>query len=279
MSCLYRIKENQAHFTNTEKRIASYIIDHKMETLTMSVQELAAEVKTSPAAIIRFSKKVGYSGFSELKLALAQDRSQDTTHDFDDVITASDSLNTMIKKVEYENNMTFTKTYKLLNQKVFSEAVEKIKQARRVYLVGLGGSGIVCEDLYQKFVRVNIDVVYYQDFHLLMSALTFADENDVCIALSYSGETREVVNAQMQALERKAATIGISQVGVSSLSRYSHYMFYVPKEEQTLRLGSMSSRFAMLAITDLLYLELARKNADETRKRIIDTRRTIEKIR
>ncbi|HEY4537874.1 MAG TPA: MurR/RpiR family transcriptional regulator [Erysipelothrix sp.] len=279
MSCLYRIKANQAHFTNTEKKIATYIIDHKVEVLMMSVQELASAVKTSPAAIIRFSKKVGYSGFSELKLALAQDRSQESPEDFDEVITASDSLKTMIKKVEYENKSTFTKTYKLLNESVFSEAVEKIKNARRVYLVGLGGSGIVCEDLYQKFVRVNLDVVYFQDFHLLMSSLTFASEEDVCIAISYSGETREVVAAQMQAVERKATTIGISQLGASSLSKVTDFMFYVPNEEKSLRLGSMSSRFAMLAITDLMYLELARKNVNDTRKRIIETRRTIEKIR
>ena len=279
MSCIYRIKESESRFTTTEKRIAEYIIGNKDATLRLSAKDLANEVNTSPAAIIRFSKKVGYSGFTELKLELAQDRSEEKNLDFDDVITASDSLDTMIKKVAYENNSTFEKTYKLLNQTVFGEAVEKIKKAKKVYLVGLGGSGIVCEDLYQKFIRLGIDVVFYKDFHLLMSALTYASKDDVCIALSYSGETKEVVNAQMHAMDRKASTIGISQLGNTSLSRYSDFMFYVPKEEQTLRLGSMSSRFAMLAITDLLYLEFARKDVEGTRKRIIETRKTIERIR
>lgn len=278
MSSLYRIKENKGSYTDTEDKIADYILKHRDDVIRMSAQELADEVKSSAAAIIRFSKKIGYSGFTELKLELAKAEEIDENFAFDRIIKESDSLKTVVKKSEHENMQTFKKTYRLLDLNDLAEVSHKLKTARTVYLVGLGGSGVVCEDLYQKLIRLNVNAHYFRDFHLLMSALTHATEDDLCLALSYSGETREVVLAQKQAYEQGLCTVGISQVGNTSLNRYSQNMLYVPKTEMPLRLGSISSRFAMLALTDLLYLELARQDISKTRKQIISTRETIEQF-
>lgn len=278
MSSLYRIKENKDSYTETEDKIADYILKNKEDVIRMSAQELAEEVASSAAAIIRFSKKIGYSGFTELKLELAKAEDLEEESDFDSLIKKSDSLKMVVKKSEVENIQTFKNTYRLIDLSVLEEVSQELKEARTVYLVGLGGSGVVCEDLYQKLIRLNVNAHYYRDFHLLMSALTHAEEEDLCIAISYSGETREVVSAQKQACEQGLTTVGISQVGPTSLNKYSQKMLYVPKTEKPLRLGSISSRFAMLALTDLLYLELARKDISNTRKHIISTRETIEQF-
>lgn len=278
MSSLYRIKENKGSYTETEDKIADYILENKESVIRMSAQELAGKVGSSAAAIVRFSKKVGYSGFTELKLELAKAEDLEEDEDFDSLIKESDSLQMVVKKSEIENIQTFKNTYKLLDYGILESITQKLKEARTVYLVGLGGSGVVCEDLYQKLIRLNVNAHYYRDFHLLMSSLTHAQDDDLCIAISYSGETREVVSAQKKACQQGLTTVGISQIGSTSLNRFSEYMLHVPKTEKPLRLGSISSRFAMLALTDLLYLELARKDLSNTRKRIISTRETIEQF-
>ena len=73
MSCLFKIKEAGALFTSTEQRIAEYILQNPEKVVEGSAQELARESDTSPAAWIRFSKKLGYKGLPALKMDLAKD--------------------------------------------------------------------------------------------------------------------------------------------------------------------------------------------------------------
>lgn len=73
MSCLYKIEQSKSMFTDTEKKISDYIMKHKHDVVNVSVQMLAKKTVTSSAAVIRFSKKIGYKGFTSLKVDLAKD--------------------------------------------------------------------------------------------------------------------------------------------------------------------------------------------------------------
>lgn len=277
MSSIYRIKENMGNYTATERKIADYILENKEYVISSSAQKLAVQIETSAAAIVRFSKRIGYDGFTHLKVELAKDRSEDD-EGFDNIIRQSDSIQTLVKKLEYENQTTFKNTYSLLNAKNLEMAIEKANKAKRIFIFGIGGSGIVASDLYQKLVRINVNVIYHQDFHLQISALTHAEKDDVSIALSYSGETKEIISAQKIAYEKGLCTISITQTGRTPLDRYSDFVFNIPKEEAELRLGSIASRFSMFALTDLIYLGIARKDTIDIRERIINTRKTIKKL-
>ncbi|MEG0415233.1 MAG: MurR/RpiR family transcriptional regulator [Erysipelothrix sp.] len=278
MSCIYRIKENMHTYTETEKKIADYILNNKDEVINFSSQRFAKEVDSSAAAVVRFSKKIGYKGFTHLKVELAKDQ-YDDDESIDKLIKEDDSSETMIRKALYSNHRTFTNTYKLINVPILEEAIDALKKARRVYLFGVGGSGVVCEDLYQKLIRIDIEARYFTDAHLEISALSFADERDVAIAISYSGVTREVVTAQKMASAQGVKTIAITQVGRSDLTKYSDMILNIPQEESELRLGSIASRFSMFAVSDLLYLGVAKENIEETRDKLVKTRQSVQSLR
>ena len=76
MNCLVQIKEAQKSYTSTEKIIAQYILEHYSDILNDSAQQLGEKTQTSAAAVIRFSKKLGYKGFSEFKINLAKSTQQ-----------------------------------------------------------------------------------------------------------------------------------------------------------------------------------------------------------
>lgn len=278
MSSIYRIKENMENFTETEMKIANYILEYTEEVIHLSSQMLAKKVDSSPASLIRFSRKIGYSGFSNLKLELAKDTGE-PIEPFDNLIRKEDTVKTMILKAKQGNIATFENTYKLLNESDIQLAFDLIKKAKKVYILGIGGSGIVCKDLFHKFLRINKDAVYHEDFHLNMSAITYITKDDLVIALSYSGETREIKLAQEAAKNRGAKTIAITQVGRNSLSKNCDLVLNIPKEESEFRLGSIASRFSMLAITDLLYFGTVKDDIQNTKEKIMDTRKNILNLR
>lgn len=275
MSCIFKIRESLPTCTSMEKRLADYIIKNKDQVINYSTQLLAEESNTSAATVVRYSKKLGYKGFQHLKIDLAKDNS-DEDFSFDNIILEDDSVDTLIKKSYVSNFKTLEQTYRLLNTTNIEKAVDVLCNCGTIYLVGVGGSAIICEDLVHKLTRINKKVVFYQNFHILLHTLTYIKSNDALIAVSYSGETNEVVDSVKIANKAGAPTIVITQFTKNTCSKLADIPLYVPTEEKEMRLGAISSRFSSFIISDLLYLGIAKEHVEDTKDKILKTRKTIK---
>lgn len=279
MSCKFKIKEASSSFTNTEKRIADYILTHQEETIHASAQSLGELTQTSAAALIRFSKKLGYDGFTALKVDLAKD-GEELDHAFVEVIDQNDSVEVMVRKAQGIMQQCVDQTYKLLNMQSLEHAINALLRSQHVYLFGVGGSGIVCNDLMQKLTRINRSVIYHEDLHVQMACAAHMNSDDVAIAISYSGETQNINAGIKYANSVGAATIAITKYDPkSTLSRLANIALYTPVQEKELRLGSITSRTAALIITDLLYYGVAKDSLQDVKDKLVRTRELIHEIK
>lgn len=279
MSCTFKIKEASACLTHTEQRIGEYICTHKEATIHASAQELADATNTSAAAIVRFSKKIGYKGFTAMKVDLAKDN-DDFEQDFDTLILQEDSVETLIKKAQLNNYQTADQTYKLINSQNLERAIDALVRAKNIYLLGVGGSGIVCNDLQHKLTRTNHNVIYHEDSHILMARIALINSDDVVLAISYSGETKEINTAIKHAKAMGATCIAITKFNhKSTLSKLANIILHVPNEEKELRLGAIMSRNSSLIITDLLYYGIAKTDVKLTKENLVKTRSLIQELK
>lgn len=279
MISVYRIREALENATATEKQIGEFVLENRDFVIDSSVQELAKAIGVSPAAIVRFSKKVGFKGFSNLKMLLAQDKSPHKPVVFDAIIQESDSLDMLMDKARISNLNTTDLTYKLLDREIYNETVNKLISARRIYLTGIGASHLIATDMFQKLVRIDQDVICVEEYNLFLSALANATPDDVLIGFSYSGVTPEVLYAFEIANEKGMFTSAVTQIGDNPLSRLADVTFTIPREETDLRLGSISSRYAMLHVVDLLYYGIVRDDFDKNRERLERTREVIKRYK
>lgn len=279
MISVYRIREAIETATATERQIGEFVLENRDFVIESSVQELAKAIGVSPAAIVRFSKKVGFKGFSNLKMLLAQDKSPQKTIVFDAIIQESDSLDTLMDKARLSNLNTTDLTYKLLDRETYNETVNRLIGARRIYLTGIGASHLVATDMFQKLVRIDQNVICVEEYNLFLSSLANATSEDVLLGFSYSGQTPEVLYAFELAKEKGMYTSAVTQIGNNALSKIANSTFTIPSEETDLRLGSISSRYAMLHVVDLLYYGIVRDDFDNNRTRLENTREVIKKFK
>ena len=278
MSCIYKIKEALNSFTSTEKAIADYILEHRSEMIEKSAQELGAITKTSAAAWIRFAQKLGYKGLTAMKVDIAKG-SQEEDELFSVIIEENDSLDTMVKKVYQMSLQHIDKTYKLLNNESLDSAINYCIHAKRVFLVGIGGSGIVCTDLMHKLTRINKEVIYHEDPHILLARIAHIQKEDVLIAISYSGETALVNSSVEYAKKNEAPVIAITQYNIrSTLANLANVKLYTPIVEKELRLGAIASRNSALSLTDLIYYGVAKMDFAKTKEDLIKTRNLIHEM-
>lgn len=277
MSCVIRIREAMAVLTETDLVIGNYILEHQSEVLNYSTQKLATLTKTSPSAIIRFSKKVGFTGFPQLKIELAKDVSNESS-EFDSILDPNEDMESLIKKAYQSNIQTIEKTYGLIDSVVIENAVEKLLNARTIYLFGIGGSGTVCEDFQHKLLRIGKTAIYYQDTHSQLTAVPSIGKDDLALFISYSGKTKEMITAAKWIKKGKISSIAITQSQYNELGKLVDLAITIPSEEKELRIGATSSRLSSLIIVDLLYYGVARHDKENTHKRLVKTREIIEEI-
>lgn len=278
MSSIFRIREGFSTYTDTEKRLADYILDHKEEVVNYSAQILGDKVNTSAAAVVRFAKKLGFKGYTALKVELAKDQTTDQV-DFDDIIKTEDTVSVMVKKANAMNLKTIEQTYKLINTDVLEEVIGKLIEADTIYLFGVGGSGIVCDDLLNKLIRINKRAIFNKDPHIQLAGATHITSKDVAIGVSYSGNTKEINTAMNQAEKMGAYTVGITQMSKSKMSKICEALLHVPSEEKELRLGAIQSRNSSLIITDLLYYGITKADIAHSKDSLRRTRDLISDIR
>lgn len=278
MSCIFKIREGFDNFTNTEKKLASYILENRVSVVNQSAQELSKNADISPAAVVRFSKNLGYKGFTALKVDLARDKGE-AELDFSVIIEPNESTEHIVSKICKSNKNTIEETLNLVNIDTLNKAIEALSKCRSIYLFGIGASGLVAMDLQYKLLRINKNVIYQNDAHIQLASSVHMGPEDVAIAISYGGESKEVNLAIKKAKDNGAETIIITKYNKNSLTKLGDMMLYIPNEEKELRIGAISSRIAALTLTDILFLGVARENFYETEEHLIETRDIIEQLK
>ena len=275
MDCTLLIKESLDSLTPTEGRLANYLLDHSREVIHMSAKELSEQCGSSPAAVVRFSQKLGFKGFTALKLELARTSGQEEPDAFQSAIRDNDDMETIVRKAERIHLRNTSLTYQMVNVSVLSQAVEEICAGRRIHLFGVGASGLLAMDFLYKSSRIGIPAFYHSDVHTNLATASLLEPEDIVIAISYSGETMETVLAAKAAKERGSKVIAITQANRNTLARLADYPLYIPGEEREFRVGAMTSRTSGLLILDLLYLGIAKHDPERTQENLRQTRALI----
>src|SRR5271168_4036743 len=132
--------------------------------------------------------------------------------------------------------------------------VAALKQRGKIVIVGIGKSGNVGQKIAATLTSTGSTAVLLNSVDALHGDLGIINDGDVILALSYSGESEELLNL-LPALKRFSVKI-ISFTGntKSSLARHSDLSLNVrvPKEACPFNLAPTSSTTAMLVLGDAL---------------------------
>lgn len=281
MSCTPLLSALMGSLTPTEKRIATYLLDHGNDVMHMNAKQLGDACGVSPASVVRLAKKLGFNGFTSLKIDLARESVQPHSEPdaFKSAISEGDDMPSVIAKAEHIHLRNTSLTYQLLNPQVLQSAIDALLEGRRIHLFGIGASGLLALDFLYKGSRVGMPVFYCTDSHTNLATAALLGSEDVVIAISYSGKTPETLLAAQAASDNGATVIAITKASPNPLSRLASYSLYMPSEEGELRVGAMTSRMSGLLLLDLLYLGYVRRCPQNAQQSLDSTRNLIRGLR
>ncbi|WP_110114420.1 MurR/RpiR family transcriptional regulator [Bacillus sp. CGMCC 1.16541] len=278
-SVLKQIERQLDRFTEAEKVVAAFILEHAERVTHMTTKELAQSCGGSEASISRFCKRLGIQSFKIFKIELAKELSVRTVELVESPLQFHDDPTTVIQKVMFNTIQALQNTEKMLSVSSFTEAVEVLSDAGRIYLYGVGGSAVVALDFKQKLLRINVPAFQSEDNHMQMMMVANATKQDAVFVISTSGKTKEILDVLSVAKEREVRTILLTQNAPSPARRLADIVLTMSEEEQNLRIGTMTARIAQLAIVDALFIAICSERGQGLYERIIDTHQAVQRMK
>ncbi|HAJ33593.1 MAG TPA: transcriptional regulator [Candidatus Atribacteria bacterium] len=269
---ILRIKSQLTSLKPAERRVADYILNNINEVIHLSITKMAENVGVSEATIVKFCQHIGYSGYQELKIILAQAGEKEHREHIYGEIEANDDINIIIKKIFQIYSKSLNNTKELLQNTDIKTGIEMILKARRLYFFGFGASGIVAKDADLKFKRINYISEALIDNHKQKTIGALLTKEDVVIAISDSGRTKELIESLKIVKNTMAKIIAITSNLGSPITKLADITLLTSSQETPFRGSALASRMAQLAVIDVLFLGVATTEYDKTLEALTKTR-------
>ncbi|GHH97764.1 MurR/RpiR family transcriptional regulator [Neobacillus kokaensis] len=259
------IRSRYNAFTNTEKKVADYILENMQDVIYMSITDLADACHIGESSVFRFCKTMDLKGYQEFKIALAHSISkEEETPQLSGEITMQDSIGELSAKILANTVSALTETLNLINEQDISKAIDSMIKAERIHFFGVGASLMTAMEGKNKFMRITNKSECAIDSHLQIMSAALMTEKDVAVLISYSGSTKDTIEVAKILNERGVKIISITRFAKSPLTNYSDITLLCGANEGPLQGGSLSAKIAQLYLLDLLYAEYFKRTYKES---------------
>lgn len=275
---LLTIKKAYTTLSDYEKRVADFVLANADETLNLTVANLAKQTQVSEPTVIRFCRKLNFTGYQEFKIALAKGDvyGGETLKVIHEEVTPQDSVREISSKVISSHILAMQQTMAMINYERLEQFIDLILRAGHLDFFGLGGSGTVAMDVENKFLRTGINTRCCIDAHIQLIWTALRDKNDVIVIFSNSGTTRHFVKVMELARKNGVKLVLITSGSNTVLTRLADITFQIHASETSHKKEPSSSRIAMLAIMDVVATAIALEKQSDYIENIYKTRAALE---
>lgn len=217
---LHTIRENLGAYSKGHKRIAAYILDHYDKAAFMTAKRLGDTVGVSESTVVRFAAQLGYEGYPEMQKALQEIirgrlTSIQRIRASRDQISGRDILGTVM----HRDMAAIHNAIEQVDRKSFQQAVDKLLQARHIYLLGVRSSAYLAGYLHFYFHLIfpNVTLVQNAATGEIFEQLVRIGPNDVLVGISFPRYSKMAVSAVEFARSRGAEVIAITDSQMSPL--------------------------------------------------------------
>ncbi|WP_312039901.1 MurR/RpiR family transcriptional regulator [Macrococcoides bohemicum] len=265
-SVLGQITQMYDTFTPVEKRIADLMIDQPVKVVNLPIKEIAKMAGTSEAAIVRFSKRLGLSGIKVVKVELARELHTIDIEKKPSKIEFTDSVEVLKEKVFNNSIQALYNTEKILSPKLIDDAAQAIIKAKRMMIFGVGIAQVVGEDFRLKLAQIDKLAHIASDSFTAVSMLGNFEQGDVLFAITSSGRSKEIIEVIKYAKRQNVTIVLLTQKVPSPALRMADIALAMAKEENEIKVGTMTVRIVQLAIIDAVYLRIGSIQKEEVVK-------------
>ena len=243
--------------TELEQEIARYFLQPETSQDDLSSQQVTQKLHISQAALTRFAKKCGFTGYREFVFQYQHQASKPDTH--------SHKHSPLTKRVLRSYSIMREQTQDLIDEEQLERVAQLIDDAERVYFFGTGSSGLIAREMKLRFMRLGVVCEALTDQDGFAWTTSIMDENCLVLGFSLSGTTQSVLDSLLDAKEMGAKTILFTSAPNKNSQAYTETVL-VASHSQSSYIQRISAQLPMLILIDLIYAYFLEINRDSKEK-------------
>ena len=257
------LQQRQDDLTKSGRAVADYLIHHADEAQYLSISSLARECKVAEATVFRFCRALGFEGYHEMRIALAQANATGSLVNQQEPEPGA----TTASLCEHASALFLTAingTQNSLSPEAVEQAVDLMRSARQVFCLGQGGSMLLANDICARFSSLSNKFRTAGDSHLQILAASLMGPEDVVLFISYSGATRDMLETLRTAKDAGAKIILLTHYEDSPGAALADVVLRCGAQESPLDSGSIPIKVAVLYVGEVLLLRYMLDDPEKT---------------
>jgi DNA-binding MurR/RpiR family transcriptional regulator len=231
--------------TDAERRVGEYFLRNS-EAAYLSITDVVSDSGMGYGTIIRFCRRLGCSGFQEFKVLLAQELSN--------VGCGCDSADEIAQYAE-KIRVEIANTQKLLDRKIILQVCKAIMNAKITLIGAVAGSTSPASGFNYRLSRIGIHSNVISDGYNLAIRAAGLSKNDVFLAISYSGATKDILGAARIAESNNAVVISLTNFVHAPLVELADFSLFGASDRDPMSC-EVFSNISFNFVLDVLFSEL-----------------------
>ena len=257
------LQQRQGQLTRSGHAVADYLLQHADEAQYLSISSLARECNVAEATVFRFCRALGFDGYHEMRIALAQANATGTMSSQRELQPGA-STETLFEHASARLFTAINGTQNALSAEAVDEAARMLREAKQVFCFGQGGSMLLANDICARFSSLSNKFRTAGDSHLQLLSASLMTEEDVVLFVSYSGATRDMMETLRTAKASGAKIILLTHYEDSPGAALADVVLLCGAQESPLDSGSIPIKVAVLYVAEVLLLRYMLDDPQQT---------------
>ena len=260
--------DDKTNFSETEKLIADYIMENFRDIANLSTRQLAKKTFTSSAAIVRFSQKLGFEGYTDFKTKFLAEMMQRVSEPQDKFITDKDTVNKIVEKVIGIEIAALKDTHEKINKTQYLRALNYLSAAEHIDFYAMNNNLNLARMAAEDFIMANKYSSVNESTRMQYLSSYEVPKTHISFFISRTGENRILTDIAKNLKKQNATIFCITSAGKSTLANLSKVVFEVATSDKMEELGPRVFLTSAKFVIDTLFaLLMAKMNYHETKYR------------
>lgn len=265
---LNEIENKMQSFSKSQKLIGNFILESYDKAAFMTALKLGNAVGVSESTVVRFAIEMGFEGYPELQKAL-QSMMKNRLTAVQRINITNDRIGDggVLKNILSQDMDRIRHTLEEIDEAVFNNAIEKISNAKNIYILGSMSSSILARFLDYNFQLMfdNVHFVQAVGTSGIYQQIFRINEEDVFISISFPRYSQSTAKATAYAKSRGANVVAITDSMTSPLAEYADELLIARSDMASFA----DSLVAPLSLINAIIVALGSKNREKIEKNFL----------
>lgn len=242
------VRENYDKIFSAERKVADYILENPQETVNTTVSELAKVSGVSDATVVRMCSHLGYKGYYQFRLLLAKDVGRENNRN--DVQLEKEG--NVLRRIFRDYSSTMLAIGEDIDEAEMQKGVDFISNCGYAHIVAVGNTVPLALYMGFRLGRLGVRCSHGVAPEYFLNQVNLAEKNDIIIAVSQSGRSRQVIQSVEMAKEKGLKVIAITDYRQSPIAQLADCSLIANGKKETFDFYKNYSHLRGMAAIDAL---------------------------